>query len=204
MLWVLSIAFEWIVKLERRATISEWDKLSHGFRRQSNLPFWVDKEKEALVKPSRGLPQASQGMRPNIIGLQCVQITVIYNDSILLAVVKVLGLGWWMITTNIESTPALSSLTTATSHITYLLEPSLMSTFAYKTSTSAGSSFMYSTPLSSTTAAVSRRQLLKKHTVCTLVTVTFTLSWHMCSVCLEQSLEEKCFEQIYSFCIFLF
>jgi len=37
-----------------------------------------------------------------------------------------------------------------------------MSTFAYKTSTSAGSSFMYSTPLSSTITAVSCRQVLIK------------------------------------------
>ena len=43
----------------------------------------------------------------------------------------------------------------------YLSEPSLGRTFAYKTSTSAGSSFMYSTPLSSISTAVSCKYSLK-------------------------------------------
>ena len=43
----------------------------------------------------------------------------------------------------------------------YLSEPSLRRTFEYKTSTSAGSSFMYSTPLSSISTAVSCKYSLK-------------------------------------------
>lgn len=43
----------------------------------------------------------------------------------------------------------------------YRSEPSWVITFAYKTSTSAGSSFMYSTPLSSTVTGESFKYLLK-------------------------------------------